>query len=63
MGFAEIKENVKELSDKERRALVAYLVQLEKSTDPGYIERITNKIDDSKSYVRWNDIKDEFGKD
>lgn len=63
MGFAEIKENVKELSEKERRELVAYLVHLEKSTEPGYLDRITQKIDESDAYIRWEDVKSDFDED
>lgn len=63
MGFAEIKEDVKELTEKERRELVAYLVRLERSTTSDYIDRITAKIDDSSRYVRWDDVKNEFNED
>lgn len=60
MGYTEIKENVKSLSEKERRELVAYIVQLEERQNENYIDRITRKVDDSESFVRWNDVKDEF---
>jgi len=33
MGYSEIKENVKSLSERERRELVAYIVQLDESTE------------------------------
>ena len=60
MGYTEIKENLKELSERERRKLVAYIVHLEELKEESYIERITQKIDDRKNFVRWNDVKNEF---
>ena len=60
MGYSEIKENVKSLSEKERRELVAYIIQLDESTEESYIDRITRKVDDSENFVRWNDVRDEF---
>jgi len=33
MGDSEIKENVKSLSERERRELIAYIVQLDESTE------------------------------
>ena len=60
MGFTEIKENVNELSERERRELVAYIVHLEELKDESYIERITQKIDDREKFVRWNDVKNEL---
>ncbi|MDA0349955.1 MAG: hypothetical protein O3C43_11080 [Verrucomicrobia bacterium] len=63
MGFAEIKENAKGLSEKERRELVAFLVHLEQSTDPDYLDRITRKIDETEKFVWWDDVKGEFNED
>lgn len=37
-----IIENVKQLSEKERRELVAYIVQLDESKEDSYIDRIKN---------------------
>jgi len=48
MGYTEIKQNISELSERERRELVAYIV------------RITDRIDDTENFVKWNDIKAEF---
>jgi hypothetical protein len=63
MGFAEIKENAKGLTEKERRELVAFLVHLEQSADPDYLDRITRKIDETEKFVRWDDVKGEFNED
>ena len=60
MGYTEIKQNISELSERERRELVAYIVQLEELTEESYIDRITDKIDDTENFVKWNDIKAEF---
>ena len=60
MGYAEIKENVRELSERERRELVAYIVQMEELSEESYIDRITQKIDDTESFVKWSDVKEEF---
>lgn len=60
MGYTEIKDNINDLSERERRELVAYIVQLEEQKEDNYIERITQKIDDSESFVRWDDVKSEF---
>jgi hypothetical protein len=63
MGYSEIKENISDLSEKERRELVAYIVQLEEQTEKSYIDRITQKIDDTANFVRWNEVKNEFKDD
>jgi hypothetical protein len=60
MGYTEIKQNISELSERERRELVAYIVQLEELTEESYIDRITDKIDDTENFVKWNDVKAEF---
>ena len=60
MGYAEIKENVRELSERERRELVAYIVQMEELREESYIDRITQKIDDAENFVKWSDVKEEF---
>jgi hypothetical protein len=60
MGYTEIKQNISELSERERRELVAYIVQLEELTEESYIDRITDRIDDTENFVKWNDIKAEF---
>ncbi|MDA1068344.1 MAG: hypothetical protein O3C43_17790 [Verrucomicrobia bacterium] len=63
MGFAEIKENAKDLSEQERRELVAYLVHLEQTADPNYLDKITRKIDESEKFARWDEVKGEFDDD
>ncbi len=63
MGFSEIKENLRNLSEKERRELVACIVQIEEEREDSYIERITQEIDDTKGFVRWNEVKSEFLED
>ncbi len=60
MGYTEIKENVRDLSERERRELVAYIVQMEELSEESYIDRITQKIDDTESFVKWSDVKEEF---
>jgi hypothetical protein len=60
MGYTEIKQNISELSERERRELVAYIVQLEELTEESDIDRITDKIDDTENFVKWNDVKAEF---
>ena len=60
MCYTEIKQNISELSERERRELVAYIVQLEELTEESYIDRITDRIDDTENFVKWNDIKAEF---
>jgi hypothetical protein len=60
MGYTEIKQNISELSERERRELVAYIVQLEELTEESYIDRITDRIDATETFVKWNDIKAEF---
>jgi len=51
MGYTEIKQNISELSERERRELVAYIVQLEELTEESYIDRITDRIDDTENFV------------
>jgi len=63
MGYSEIKENIGGLSEKERRDLVAYIVQLEEQKEESYIDRITQKIDDTENFVRWNEVKHELSED
>jgi len=60
MGYLEIKENVRELSERERRELVAYIVQLDELTEKSYIDRITEKIDDTENFVKWRDVREQF---
>lgn len=60
MGYTEIIANVNQLSEKERRELVAYIVQLDESKDESYIERITREVDAADDFVRWDDVKSEF---
>jgi len=60
MGYSEIKENVRELSERERRELVAYIVQLDELTEKSYIDRITEKIDDTENFVKWRDVREQF---
>ena len=60
MGYTEIKENVRDLSERERRELVAYIVQMEELSEESYIDRITQKIDDTESFVKWSNVKEEF---
>jgi|GEM_PF-2572441 hypothetical protein len=63
MGYIEIKENIRNLSERERRELVAYIVNLDELREESYIDRITQKIDDTDSFVRWNAVKNEFQED
>jgi len=63
MGYSEIKENIGGLSEKERRDLVAYIVQLEEQKEESYIDRITQKIDDTENFVRWDEVKHELSED
>ena len=63
MGYSEIKENIGGLSERERRDLVAYIVQLEEQKEESYIDRITQKIDDTENFVRWNEVKHELSED
>lgn len=60
MGYSEIKENLKELSERERRELVAYIVQLDEQAEKSYIDRITEKIDDTENFVKWRDVREQF---
>ena len=63
MGYSEIKENIGGLSERERRDLVAYIVQLEEQKEESYIDRITQKIDDTENFVRWDEVKHELSED
>ena len=52
MGISEIKESVKALPFGKRRELVSYLVHLEQLESDEFLDRITNRIDDTEKFQK-----------
>lgn len=46
MSLAELKQGAEHLTPEERRHLTAHLVALERKSDPGFKQRLADKIDD-----------------
>jgi hypothetical protein len=61
MTVTEIRKSVLDMSDKEQKEVLAYLVHLRQNKDPEYLNRITNQIDDEnkENWVRWRDVRPE----
>ncbi len=59
MSITEIKEGAKGLSHSERRDLVAFLLHLEESEDPDFLDEMTRKIDQSERFHKWEDVRDQ----
>ena len=62
MTVTEIKNEVRELDDKEQREILAHLVHMRQMKDPEYLDRITNLLDDkdSKNWVSLDDFNKEM---
>jgi hypothetical protein len=52
MSLAELKQEAERLTPAERRHLTAHLVALDRKSDPGFKQRLAEKIDD-KAPGRW----------
>ena len=63
MSITELMDEAKNLSEQERRELVAYLVHLEQDRESTYLERITRKIDEKEKFVNWKDVRKDFIED
>lgn len=58
MSIAEIKDSIKSLPTTERRELVAYLLHLEQTESPDFLDRITQKIDHADRFQKWSDVRE-----
>lgn len=57
MSFAEVKEQVANLTDREQRELAAYIVGLREATDADLKRFLAQKIDDEDPN-RWVPVED-----
>lgn len=57
MSLAELKLEAAHLTPEERRHLTAYLVALDRKTDPEFKQRLADRIDD-KTPGRWVVLED-----
>lgn len=57
MSLAELKQEVEHLTPAERRHLTAHLVALERKSDPGFKQRLADKIND-KTPGQWVVLED-----
>lgn len=56
-------KKLRNLTENERHELIACIVQIEEERENSFIERITQKIDDTKGFVRWNKVNSKYLED